>query len=393
MSDNGLNSSSLLNNQTGNGQTSQNQSASAFGFAILIGVGIALAQIAVFALLKDKLPKIYQPKSFLVSERQRTPPLPPGPWHWVLPTFKISNDDLLQKCGLDAFFLCRYLILMIKVLLPPSIIILPVLLPLNALGGNNNPANILPPQNATKGLDILTMSNVQDKFYDRLWAHTLFAVGLVAWICYVIVTELKYFIKVRQTYLTSPQHRLRASASTVLVQGLPKKFIDNDVLAELFDVYPGGIRNIWVNRDYSELSKLVDERADVHKNLEGAETELIQKCWKVHLQRIKDTEHPKKKKKGKGDIVSPQFDGAPEGDLDIEASSGYGLSFNNPGQVHHSVDDAVQAINRGDDVVEPEVGAKRNIIGQGFNALTQGVQHIGRGIGQGIGNIGRGLKG
>jgi calcium permeable stress-gated cation channel len=393
MSSGDLNSSSLLNNHTGNGQTTQNQSASAFGFAILLGVGIALAQIAVFALLKDRLPKIYQPKSFLVSERQRTPPLPPGPWQWVLPTFKISNDDLLQKCGLDAFFLCRYLILMMKILLPPALIILPVLLPINALGGNDNPVNIKPPQNVTKGLDILTMSNVQAKYYDRLWAHILFAVALVTWICYVIVVELKYFIKVRQTYLTSPQHRLRASASTVLVQGLPKKYVDNDMLAELFDVYPGGIRNIWINRDYSELSKLVDERADVHKNLEGAESELITKCWKIHMQRMKDTEHPKKKKKSKDDGGPPQFDGSPENDLDPQASSGSGLSFNNPGQVHHSVDEAVQAINRGDDVAEPEMETKKNILGQGFNALTHGVQNIGRGIGQGIGTIGRGIKG
>jgi calcium permeable stress-gated cation channel len=372
-------------------QAVQGQSASAFGYSVLTGSVIALVELAGFILLKDRIPKLYQPKSFLVSERQRTTPLSPGPWQWMRDIFRVPNDELLQKCGLDAFFLCRYLIVMIKILAPPALVMLPVLLPINAKGGNNIPSNVLGTgRNQTKGLDIFTLSNVQPSMYDRLWAHLLLAVCLIAWIGYIIITELKYFVKVRQTYLTSPQHRLRASASTVLVQNLPKKYIDPDALAELFDVYPGGIRNIWVNRDYSGLSHLVNERAKIAKNLEVAETKLIQKCWAAHIKNTKPAKQPKGEKQTK--VSSSQIDGPAEQLAQLEdptVLAGPGLSFNNPGQVHHSVDDAVQAINRGEDVANADMAIRKNFLGQGMDAITQGVQNIRRGIGQGLENIGQ----
>ena len=57
---------------------------------------------------------------------------------------------------------------MIKVLAPPAILILPILLPINARGGNNKVQNLNNGRNLTQGMDVLTMSNIQPKEYDRL---------------------------------------------------------------------------------------------------------------------------------------------------------------------------------------------------------------------------------
>ena len=202
--------------------------------------------------------------------------------------FKRADDEFLRTCGLDAFFLCHYLLVLLKILVPAAMIILPILLPLNATGGNNIQKNAMETAgNVTKGLDVLTLSNIQPERYNRLWAHVVLATLLVVWACYVMVMELQYFVNVRQTYLTSPQHRLRASSSTVLVEALPTKYMDREVLTELFDVYPGGIRNIWVNRNYDSLNGLVKERNKCAMTLEAAESRLIQKCWRAHLNKRK----------------------------------------------------------------------------------------------------------
>jgi calcium permeable stress-gated cation channel len=197
--------------------------------------------------------------------------------------------------------------------------------------------------------------------------------------------ELRNFIKVRQAYLTSPQHRLRASASTVLVRAVPNKYIDRDELEALFDVFPGGIRNIWINRDYTSLSKLIKKRMKVARNLEAAEADLLQKCWRAWENGESG------RKKSRKESLGGQTDGASHTDLkpNDRFTEGDGISANNPHQVHHTVDEAVQELNMTEELREVESDARPHIFGRGLEAVQHGFQNIGRGIG----HIGRGIRG
>lgn len=185
--------------------------------------------------------------------------------------------QFVQKCGLDAYFFLRYLRMLIKIFLPMAIIILPILLPLNRYSGPNGVA----------GLDLLSISNVRAAVQKhRLWAHLILAVGTIMWVCYVVYQELRGYIRIRQAYLTSPQHRIRASATTVLVTGIPKKWLTEQALSGLYDVFPGGIRNIWINRNFDALAQKVSQREQLARKLEGAETSLIRLCRKKHLKAV-----------------------------------------------------------------------------------------------------------
>lgn len=184
---------------------------------------------------------------------------------------------LIQKCGLDAYFFLRFLRTLLKIFLPAAILILPILLPINYYGGGGK-----------QELNVLNISNISaDKRGTWYWAHLILAVIFILWTNYVIYQELRGYIRVRQAYITSPQHRIRASATTVLVTGIPKKWLTLDALEGLYDVFPGGLRNIWINRNYDELSTKVDLRDKLAKQLENAETNLIKKCQEKHKKASK----------------------------------------------------------------------------------------------------------
>jgi calcium permeable stress-gated cation channel len=121
-----------------------------------------------------------------------------------------------------------------------AVVVLPILLPLNSRGGRGSPE--------VRGLDQLGWTNVAHQQTRRYWAHLLVAVAVVVLFCYMFYRELRAYIRLRQAYLTSPQHRLRASATTVLVSSIPEKWLTVQALLDLYDVFPGGIRNIWINR-------------------------------------------------------------------------------------------------------------------------------------------------
>lgn len=243
-----------------------------------------------------------QPRTYLVPERERVDPLPAGLFRWIGPVFRTSSSEFIHKCGLDAFFFLRYLRMLIKIFVPLSFVIIPVLIPLNKVDGKDQrivpgPSNTFAHYNVT-GLDQLAWGNISPKNTSRYWGHFILAVIVVVYVCAVFFDELRGYIRLRQAFLTSPQHRLRASATTVLVASIPQKWLSVEALDELFHVFPGGIRNIWINRNFDELNMKVKARNGIALALERAETELIQKCKMAQLKQVKRSRSKEKKTHG-----------------------------------------------------------------------------------------------
>ena len=64
------------------------------------------------------------------------------------------------------------------------------------------------------GLDTLSWQNVAPAKTNRYWAHLVCAIMVISWSLYRMYREKVNFIDVRQRFLTSPEHRLKASAKT-----------------------------------------------------------------------------------------------------------------------------------------------------------------------------------
>ena len=280
---------SILDGNAGAALNTKNGSWNSLWAAISVAMATAGIQMLVFVLLRWRLTRIYRPRTYLVPERERVAIPPHGIIGWIKPVFTIPSLQLIQKCGLDAYFFIRYLRMLLKIFAPMLVIVAPILLPINATSDPDGSGN-------NEGLARLTIGNVGSEFVgSRLWAHLILAVLSILWILYNIYYELRSYIRVRQAYLTSPQHRIRASATTVLVTGIPAKWLTVQALDGLYDVFPGGIRNIWINRNYDEIADKISKRDDMVQSLEEAETNLIRLCRKKHEKQMKKQAKENKK--------------------------------------------------------------------------------------------------
>lgn len=75
-----------------------------------------------------------KPKTYLVPERKRMDLLA-GPLSVLWALIKLRDSDIVEKCSLDAYFFLRYLKTLLIVFLPIAIIMTPILVPLNYIGG------------------------------------------------------------------------------------------------------------------------------------------------------------------------------------------------------------------------------------------------------------------
>ncbi|KAL5331697.1 hypothetical protein ACEPPN_001233 [Leptodophora sp. 'Broadleaf-Isolate-01'] len=390
----------------GGAQNSEGISLVAFVTALATSLVIFGIQMLAFILLKNKLARIFKPKTYLVPERERTDPPPRSPWGWLVAIFRFTDREVINKCGLDAYFFLRYLQTLLVIFIPLALVILPILLPLNYHGGRgphyaNETAGTSEEGVNVKGLDVLAWGNVRPTHTQRYWAHLILALVVIIWVCGVFFSELRVYIKVRQDYLTSAEHRLKASATTVLVSAIPSKWLTTEALGGLYDVFPGGIRNIWINRNFDELLEKIKQRDEIFLKLEGAETELIRLAKKAQKKQLaKDEKYNAKQSRQKKTKVDKQQQLKDENARAEQLAQAGGVSTGDPHQVPHTVDDAIdeeeerareQGTENGTHGKEPGSGRKGfkiPVIGGGLAAVGQGFDVVGQGLGKGLNTVG-----
>ncbi|KAF2278743.1 DUF221-domain-containing protein [Westerdykella ornata] len=326
--------------------------------------------------------KIYYYKTSFVSKRKRIKE-PTGAIESFKNVFTISDRELIRVAGVDGYLFVEYLQFLLKIFIPMAIVIMPILLPVNRAGD-------VP---GVSGLDSFAWPNVGvPAKLDRLWAHLILAVCVVIWVCYNVYLALRKFVRLRQTILTMPEHRIRASATTILVQTIPRKWLTVAALDALYDVFPGGIRDIWINRNYDDLQEKVNKRTKIARTLEAAETNLIIQCTKRH----KEMEEKKAKAAGtKKSKEEKKQDEAAENER-LAAHADQGIASGNPHQIEHTLQEVLVAeedssssssSSRSSSPDSPRKSAKIPIplVGQGFQAVGDGILEVGQGVGK-LGN-------
>ncbi|KAL5333917.1 hypothetical protein BJX70DRAFT_379659 [Aspergillus crustosus] len=370
-----------LSHAGGNGQAREGISIKTFLASLAAAIIIFAVEFLLFLLLKGKLTRIYQPRTYLVPDRERTQQSPPGLFKWIAPIFRTSSSEFIQKCGLDAYFFLRYLRMLLKIFLPLACVILPTLLPLNKVGGKDkgyqNGTNSGDRWNVT-GLDQLAWGNVAPENTHRYWGHLVMAVIVIVYVCAVFFDELRGYIRLRQAYMTSPQHRLRASATTVLVTAIPQKWLTTEALEGLYDVFPGGIRNIWINRNFDDLNEKVKERDKLALKLEIAQTDLIRKCKKAQLKQAKAAA----KKSGNKDIDKKEKEATDS--RATQLAMGAGISSGDPHQAH-----TLQEVLHRDNVSRKDTKTEKR---RHLNPLEPAIGLAGA-VGQGVGKLGKSVFG
>ena len=277
-----------------------------------------------------------------------------------------------------------------------ALVILPVLIPLNFVHGRG-------PHFATgrfgsstytnvTGLDRLAWGDIPPDKNNRYWAHLLLAIGVVIYTCFVFFDELRGYVRLRQAYLTSPQHRLRASATTVLVTAIPAKWCTFEALNGLYDVFPGGIRNIWINRNFDELNDKVKRRNKLARSLESAETSLIKDAKKSYLKKLRAEA---KKAGGKKSKVAVLEKLKASNKQSVTMAQADGISSGDPHQVRHTIDEALA-----ESWTEPFSEQSRDrenrfmpirVLGPGMEAVGHGVGNLGKTIFGGFKSVGKGV--
>ncbi|KAJ1875947.1 phosphate metabolism protein 7, partial [Coemansia sp. RSA 486] len=256
--------------------TSKSDDTSTFVSSLVFNVAVAAAIIAAFCILRPRFKRVYAPRTYAVAKGKRSPPIGASLFAWFSKIMEVRDDEIIARVGLDTYMFLRYMRSMFIIFTVLSILSAVTILPVNITGGGD-----------AEGINILTMSNLPRKS-PKLWVHLVFFMVFVIWVMYNIFGELSVYTRLRLWWLTSPKHSSKVGASTIMVSTLPEGLLDrDDKIRKMFDVFPGGVRQVIVNRDCSDLADKVKTRDKYALKLEKLLTAYSVGCEKAHKKAQK----------------------------------------------------------------------------------------------------------
>ncbi|WVF72428.1 hypothetical protein IAT40_007243 [Kwoniella sp. CBS 6097] len=269
-------------------QDALSASTSSFVTSLAVNSAVAGGELVAFIIFRRWIKAIYEPRTYIPAKDDQAPVLGKNLFVPLWRIIMADPEEILHKNGVDPYVFVRFLIMMSKAMIPIWLLSWLILLPVD--GAKSTVSN-------KEGLDRFTFGNVAKDKQSRYWAHLILDWVFISWILWLIWGEMKHWLVVRQNHLIKPSHSQLAQANTVLVTGIPKHYLDEEKLEQLFTHLPGGVKRIWLNRNLKEMPDLHDRRVFATKKLESAQVDLIKfaRKWKIQNEhKVEKLEHKKK---------------------------------------------------------------------------------------------------
>ncbi|KAK5164021.1 uncharacterized protein LTR77_010112 [Saxophila tyrrhenica] len=255
---------------------------------IQIELSLALGLISFFAfcVLRPRWAGLYAARKKHKHEATVLPELPATAFGWIMPLWRIGDQQILASAGLDAYAFLTFFKMAMKFLLVTLFFSLIVIKPVHDANPDDdarNPKNGThhhKHKNGTNG-DLFatqpmsmpyngTMPWPEDFESDYLWMYVVFAYLFSTIAIYLIVTETKKVIEVRQEYLGT---QTSITDRTIRLSGIPEDLRDEGKLQEFIESLDiGKVESVTVCRNWKELDAAVVARMDALRKLEEAYT-------------------------------------------------------------------------------------------------------------------------
>ncbi|KAI4918233.1 hypothetical protein J4E90_002614 [Alternaria incomplexa] len=250
----------------------------AFHLQVSLSAALGLVAFLAFCFLRPRWKGLYSARKKQNDLATSLPDLPDSFFGWVLPLWRITDEQVLASAGLDAYVYLAFFKMAIKFLLVTLFFALAVIKPVHDTHqdkeGKKSSIDKKPsPERIEIRSTLSTFASGYEQYTDYLWMYLVFVYLFTALIMYLIVSETRRIIDVRQEYLGS---QTTITDRTIRLSGIPVDLRSEDKIKDfIMDLGIGKVESVTLCRNWKELDNKVVERQTVLRKLEEA--------WTVHL--------------------------------------------------------------------------------------------------------------
>ncbi|KAI5810195.1 hypothetical protein DFH27DRAFT_179369 [Peziza echinospora] len=250
---------------------------------LVISASLGLGAFITFGFLRPRWSSLYAARKKQRATASSLPNLPDSFFGWIPVLYRISEREVLEAAGLDAWVFLQFFKMAIKFLSIASVLAVPIFSLIHTRFDEAEP--ILPKYRKPAALDLQSSSSRRDLRFGEnpvtkqddtyLWVHVIFVYLFSALALYLLYTHTLSVIRIRQDYLG---HQCTITDRTIRLSGIPKDMRSEDVIKKHVEgMGIGTVESVTISRDWSELDALMKKRSTLLRKLEEA--------WTVYLRK------------------------------------------------------------------------------------------------------------
>lgn len=269
------------------GTTNPRDTTIQIAFSLALGIGAFLA----FCVLRPRWTGLYAARKKTKNEASALPDLPGTMFGWIVPLWKITDQQVLASAGLDAYVFLAFFKMAIKFLFITFFFSLVVIKPVHDAypdepvpshgnGTHHNHTKHGKHEDMRRSIELFSSSGsvnhtVQPPFpweleTDYLWMYVVFAYLFSGIALYLLIAETRRIIEVRQEYLGS---QTTVTDRTIRLSGIPTDLQDEARIKDFIESLDiGKVERVMLCRKWKELDVAMAERVDTLRRLEEAYT-------------------------------------------------------------------------------------------------------------------------
>ncbi|XRM39739.1 hypothetical protein ABZX51_003081 [Aspergillus tubingensis] len=245
---------------------------------LVISLLVGLSAFFSFCVLRPKWTELYAARRRQRCAASYLPELPDSFFGWIPVLYRITDEQVLESAGLDAFVFLTFLKFAIRFLSAIFFFALVIILPTHYknTGKSGVPGWDDDDDEAFDG-DKDKKKIISDPNY--LWMYVIFTYIFTGLAVYMLIQETNKVIRTRQKYLGS---QTSTTDRTIRLSGIPPDLGTEEKIKDFMEgLKVGKVESVTLCRDWRELDHLIDERLKLLRNLERA--------WTRHLgyKRVK----------------------------------------------------------------------------------------------------------
>ncbi|KAL2815635.1 hypothetical protein BDW59DRAFT_153740 [Aspergillus cavernicola] len=232
---------------------------------LVISLALGSTAFLSFCLLRPKWTELYAARRRQRHAALHLPELPNSFFGWIPVLYRITEEQVLQSAGLDAYVFLSFFRFAIRFLSTVFVLATVVLLPIHYTYTKKSGI-----PDWDKDLDDISKDGKQKIVTDPmyLWTYVVFPYVFSGIAIYMLLQETKKIIHIRQKYLGG---QTSTTDRTIRLSGIPPEMGSEENIREFIEgLRIGKVESITLCRDWSGLDHLIEERLKVLRNLEKA---------------------------------------------------------------------------------------------------------------------------
>lgn len=273
------------NNEVGAGNQTKTRETT---IQIILSLALGVSAFLTFCILRPRWSGLYAARNGR-KDKTAAPELPTTLFGWIVPLWRITDQQVLASAGLDAYVFLAFFKMAIKFLSITLFFSLAVIKPVHdsypdedkpKSGRNKNGTSgdvLLYTQQYKRSIPLHSLHSVAPWMpdyieieTDYLWMYPVFAYLFSIIALYMLVAETRRIIEVRQEYLGS---QTTITDRTIRLSGIPSNLQSEEKIknfVEELDI--GKVESVTLCRHWKELDDLMVHRSTLLRKLEEVYT-------------------------------------------------------------------------------------------------------------------------